>query len=326
MGDGWFRRRALGALVAVAVATVSGTAVAEPPTPGFWSRLGRFFTPAPTERVVLDQRQSAYFDLVVEQDADNLRHLVFLPNHGSQTIIDPANPARPVSAYLKYMFLALPALGRPPERVLFIGLGGGIMPTILRRYFPEAAVDIVELDPVVVELAETYFYFRKDARTRIVLADGRAFLNRPGPRYDLIFLDTYNAEAIPFHLTTSEFYATMGARLAPGGIISVNSAELAKPEFNACEIRTIRAALPSLAVYRCEGNTNYIFLTAAGELPQDAELARRAELLDRQIQPGFALLPLVAQRLVEAEVARLAEAGTLLTDDFAPVHELDGAP
>jgi len=299
---------------------------ADPAAPGFWARLGRLFAPGPAERVVLCHRQSAYFDIVVEQDADNLRHLVFLPNRGSQTIIDPAAPDRPVSAYVKYVFLALPALGRPPERVLFIGLGGGIMPRIFRRYFPEAAVDIVELDPVVVELAETYFSYRRDERTTLYLEDGRAFLNRDGPRYDIIFLDAYNAEAIPFHLTTREFFVTIGGRLAPGGIIAVNSAELSRQEFNAWAVRTIRAALPALAVYRCAGGGNYIFLAAADALPVDAAIVRQAAALDRRVQSGIALAELAAERLSEAEVSRLADAGKLLTDDFAPVHCLDGAP
>jgi spermidine synthase len=295
--------------------------------PGFWRRLGNLFRPQrAAPRVELLRRQSAYFDIVVEQDSDDLRHLVFLPNHGSQTIIDPADPTRPVSTYLQYMFLALPALPQPPARVLFIGLGGGIMPMILRRYFPEAQVDIVELDPAVVEIAESHFCFRRDGRMAIHIADGRPYLSRNETRYDIIVLDAYNAEAIPFHLTTREFYETMGRRLTPGGVIVVNSAELARKDFNACEIRTVAAALPHLAVYRNESGTNYVFLAAADNPLDMKEMSRRATDLDARVDAGFRLAPLVSQRLTQEDLARLTENAMILTDDFAPVDHLDARP
>ncbi len=297
--------------------------------PGFWGRLGRLFSPRPAVpgRVELHRRQSAYFDIVVEQDAADLRHLVFLPNHGSQTIIDPSDPTRPISAYIPYMFLALPALGRPPTRVLFIGLGGGIMPMMLRQRHPELAIDIVELDPAVTEIAEAFFAFRRDPRLTVHHGDGRVFLRRSEIRYDLIFLDAYNAEAIPFHLTTQEFYGLMGRRLAPGGVIAVNSAELLRQDFNACEIRTIRAALPHLAVYRNRPGTNYIFLAATDNPLESEAMASAAVALDRGEGDGpLRLADIVGTRLEEAELSRLTDGAAILTDNFAPVDHLDGQP
>jgi spermidine synthase len=322
----------LAAAVLLTQAAVAQSPTPPPPAadaeaPGFWHRLGDLFRPQRIDpRVELLRRQSTYFDIVVEQDSDDLRHLVFLPNHGSQTIIDPADPTRPVSTYLQYMFLALPALPRPPERVLFIGLGGGIMPMILRKYFPESRMDIVEIDPAVVEIAEAYFFFRRDERMAIHLGDGRAFLNRDETRYDIIVLDAYNADAIPFHLTTKEFYETMGRRLAPGGVIVVNSAELARKDFNACEIRTVAAALPHLAVHRNESATNYVFL-ASVDNPLDMKAMYTSAMdLDARVDAGFRLAPLVDRRLTATELTPLTKDAMILTDDFAPVDHMDAAP
>jgi len=328
------RRPALLPLLALLLPLAAAVQGAEDPggddaRPGFWGRLGRLFTPRPAlpARVELHRRQSAYFDIVVEQDADDLRHLVFLPNHGSQTVIDPAAPTRPVSAYIPYMFLALPALGRPPARALFIGLGGGIMPMMLRQRHPELAIDIVEIDPAVAEIAGTFFAFRPDARMTVQVADGRVFLRRNDALYDLIFLDAYNAEAIPFHLTTREFYGLMGRRLAPGGVIAVNSAELLRKDFNACEIRTIRAALPHFAAYRTAAGANYVFLAAADN-PLDAEaMAVAAAELDRKEGDGpLRLAPVVGTRLGDDELSRLTDGAMILTDDFAPIERLDPRP
>ena len=41
-------------------------------------------------------------------------------------------------------------------------------------------------------------------------------------RYDLIFLDAYQAEGVPSHLLTLEFYAECRARLCPNGLVVAN--------------------------------------------------------------------------------------------------------
>jgi predicted membrane-bound spermidine synthase len=50
------------------------------------------------------------------------------------------------------MFLAVPALlGRPPVRVAILGNAGGTTARALGRFYPQAVVDGVELDPAVTE-------------------------------------------------------------------------------------------------------------------------------------------------------------------------------
>jgi len=59
-----------------------------------------------------------------------------------------------------------------PVSVLLVGLGGGGLPQFLRDFVPDVAVEVVELDPVVMQVAEEWFGFRPDERLTVTLGDG----------------------------------------------------------------------------------------------------------------------------------------------------------
>jgi len=108
------------------------------------------------------------------------------------------------------------------KRVLVVGMGSGSGPKRLLSDFPGVQVDSVELDPVVVQVAKRYFELRDDPRHRIFVQDGRQYVRRADTAYDLIVMDAYFAEGVPFHLVTREFFQQTKAKLAPGGIVAAN--------------------------------------------------------------------------------------------------------
>lgn len=108
------------------------------------------------------------------------------------------------------------------RRVLVVGMGSGSVPKRILSDFPGVLVDSVELDPVVVDVARRYFELRDSPRHRIFVQDGRQYIRRADATYDLIVMDAYYAEGVPFHLVTREFFRQTKARLAPGGIVAAN--------------------------------------------------------------------------------------------------------
>lgn len=108
------------------------------------------------------------------------------------------------------------------KRVLVVGMGSGSVPKRVLADFPGVQVDSVELDPVVVEVAKSYFELRDDPRHRIFVQDGRQYIRRADTAYDLVVMDAYFAEGVPFHLVTREFFRQTKAKLAPGGIVAAN--------------------------------------------------------------------------------------------------------
>jgi spermidine synthase len=326
----FFRHSRRIAVMAALLLPAAGRAGAEPAAapaatrsePGFWEQVGDFFLPHFDHRKILLEKQTPYNLVTVEKDYRDYRHLVFNPNRGSQGIWNPASPDEIVSSYCRVSTLFLTAIKREPRRVLFIGLGAGIVPRFVRERFPLAGIDVVEIDPEIPGIAEGYFGFRPDDRMKMITADGRDFINRTKESYDLIFVDAYTANEIPFQLTTVEFFRRVHAALAPDGLLIANIANLGKKEFIGSEIRTVREVFPELAVFVCGDGTNYLAM-ARSSGPVDADAMQTAATgLKLAAHPELDFREMLETRLSDDDFADLVNHATILKDDFAPVEIL----
>ncbi|XP_020571393.1 methyltransferase-like protein 13 isoform X2 [Phalaenopsis equestris] len=61
-------------------------------------------------------------------------------------------------------------------KVIVVGLGAGLFPTFLHICLPILDIEVVELDPVVLELAKNYFGFKEDAQLKVHIGDGIKFI------------------------------------------------------------------------------------------------------------------------------------------------------
>ena len=110
-----------------------------------------------------------------------------------------------------------------PRRGLVIGLGTGSSAGWLAAVPEIERVDVVELEPAVVRVAEACAPVNHGAldhpKLHLALADGREYLlTRPGP-WDVVFSEPSNPyRAGIASLFTREFYEAVEDRLAPGGI------------------------------------------------------------------------------------------------------------
>ena len=127
-----------------------------------------------------------YLELDVKSDYSHIRvsrrysvrTMVFVRDSGEEALeteVDLRKPHELQFAYLRYMFLSY--VFRPKqEKVLIVGLGGGSMVHFLKRYDPNVQIDAVEIDPVVVGIAEKYFGVRSGGKVNVVTADGLDYL------------------------------------------------------------------------------------------------------------------------------------------------------
>ncbi len=204
-----------------------------------------------------------------------------------------------------------------------IGLGAGSISTYLGRAMPQARIDVVELDPGLVNAAKTYFGLRETEKVRFIESDGRVFLNRHKDTYDLILLDAYREAGVPFHLLTREFYGLVKDRLAPGGAAAFNVNGGTK--LYASTILTLRAVFPSVDVYPevvDQEGAQVIAVATPNRAPDLDTLQNRAAALQEQYKFRYPLTRLVKKRADKANVAQ----GELLTDDFAPVNLYETIP
>jgi len=105
-----------------------------------------------------------------------------------------------------------------------IGGGSYTLPRWLLTKWPRAAVDVSELDPVVVEANHQALGLPRDTPIRSFAADARnAIDDLPADRhYDLLFGDAFRDIAVPFHLTTLEFTRKVAQHQSQQGAYLVN--------------------------------------------------------------------------------------------------------
>jgi spermidine synthase len=219
---------------------------------------------------------------------------------------------------------AVPAvllLGPPIRSMLALGLGSGSVGSYLQRRLPGLAVDYVDIDPAVPEVARRYLRFRPGPLTTVTVADGRRFLSRAGRRWDFIYCDTYIGLSVPFHLTTVEFMDEVKRHLTEGGVFGLNLAAGLSDPFSLAMYRTVRERFAAVYPFRVWGAANILVLArdGPGSLPP-ARLVARGRELDRQ---GWRFDPPLAT-IASGRMAVDIPTGTvpLLSDQFAPVDRL----
>lgn len=233
------------------------------------------------------------FNHVVVQEEGGVRNLIFEPSLAIQSSVRIGHP---LDLRLAYTRAAMVALAAHPSvrRVLVVGLGGGAMPMFLRAVHPGLAIDVVELDPIVIRAAREFMGFREDEHLKVHAGDGRRFIETGTDRYDIIFLDAYGPSDIPVALTTVEFLRAVRARLSADGLIAGN---VWSPRFNElyeAMHQSYREAFGArLCVLDAEGSGNRIFLARADGMPLDWEaIDRRANALTRDKRLPFDLAAL----------------------------------
>ncbi|MBI4278809.1 MAG: fused MFS/spermidine synthase [Armatimonadetes bacterium] len=164
------------------------------------------------------ERDTVYHKITV---VDEGRYRYMKLDNYWQSGLDQDTPLRSVFPYTEYMHAAF-AFKPDARRVLVVGLGGGTLPQQFHAAYPDMQIDVVEIDPAVIETARRFFKMPRSSRVLAVAQDGRLFIRRAQTRYDVIFLDAYLIDTIPFHLATYEFFEEARARLAPGGLVVSN--------------------------------------------------------------------------------------------------------
>ncbi len=170
------------------------------------------------ERVVVDT-QTAYADLTVVDDGD-VRTMYIGGVPQSAIYLDDREGY--VFDYAKYAHLPL-LVQNDTERVLFIGGGGFTLPQRFVELYPNVTVDAVEIDPEVVRVAREHFGLEESPRLTVYVEDGRSFLQQTNHTYDVIVLDAFRADRVPFHLTTTEFMELAASKLDEDGALIANT-------------------------------------------------------------------------------------------------------
>lgn len=109
------------------------------------------------------------------------------------------------------------------EKILVIGGGEGGVVRELAKYDTVEQIDVVEADPLLVEVCRKYFpqmaCSLNDPRVHIYHEDGLRFIRSKSDAYDLIIIDSPNPFGAGEGLFTKEFYGNCFNALHEDGIM-----------------------------------------------------------------------------------------------------------
>jgi len=226
------------------------------------------------------QRQGFYGQVAVVRSG---RYLLL--KHNGKT--DASTGAR--DSRTQVLLGHLPMLFHPnPRRVLAIGLGGGITLRALAHHPEPAEITVVEIDPLVVDVARHQFgiyndHALEDSRVRVVTNDGRNFIDGTNEHYDVISSEPPDIWVAGVSgLFTQEFYRSAAAHLSAGGILCQWAPlyEMEKEDFRVM-LHTLTSVFPNVTFWRIGDD---VVLIASRE-PFQLELS---ELVRRLRSPALA--------------------------------------
>ncbi|MBL6998539.1 MAG: fused MFS/spermidine synthase [Gammaproteobacteria bacterium] len=221
--------------------------------------------------------------------------------------------------FVYYLQLLPYAIHPQGQRALIIGLGAGLMPMWYERQ--GITSDVVDIDPVVLEMARKHFGF--SIRGDIYIEDARYFLSRSTALYDYLILDVFNGDTTPGHLLSVEALKLMRQRLNAQGVLGINLAGSLQTEsfMTASIIHTLRQVFDQVEVYpvfdKDKSHGNLAVIAYQGE-------PRRKQLDKISQQPIHPL----AQQIVKQNLLRQVEpvsirSPIILSDAYNPVDFFD---
>lgn len=199
-------------------------------------------------------------------------------------------------------------------RVLCLGMGVGIAP---RRMAADGVpVDVVEINPAIVPVAQEWFDFDPGA-VRLVIDDARHFLRVTTNRYDNVQLDAFLGDSSPSHLMTREAFEEIHRVLEPGGTLVINSFahfDSGRDFFGMALHRTLGVVFKQVLVHVAPGGN--VFFVASDREPltftPPATWDDVHPACVRELQTALA-------RTFPVDSAK----GLVLTDDYNPVDYYD---
>lgn len=164
------------------------------------------------------EKETLFSHLDVIEYGDNRSLYLDGLRHSSMDLDDPLDL---VIDYTEFFHLGM--LFNPTATdILFVGGGGFTGPKNFLQIYPDTKIDVIEIDSDVIDVAKTYFNLESSPRLQIFNDDARKHLSMFDKKYDLIVLDAYATNYVPYHLMTHEFFQILEERLEPDGVIISN--------------------------------------------------------------------------------------------------------
>lgn len=268
------------------------------------------------------QYESAYYCAYVEPDPDRDDGYALWLDTLRHSYVDLSDPSHLEFEYTAWFGDVITAIApdQEPLTALHIGGAGMTMPRYLRHVHPGSTSTVLELDELLVELAEDELGFTPGSDIQILIGDARSTARQVDVgTYDLVIGDAFGGVAVPWHLATREFTQLLHDTLTPRGVYVMNVLDYGPRDFLRAELATVGDVFDHVAVIaraasfdpsNASAGGNHVVVASDAPLPLEAITDRnRARGRDDAFLHG-------------SELDRFIGDAQVLTDDHAPVDQL----
>ena len=209
------------------------------------------------------------------------------------------------------------------SNALVLGAGAGTITYSLAQELPEATIESIEIEKMLFDISEKYFYGKMPENVTNIARDGRTHVRNSDKIYDFVYIDAFSSlYSIPYHLTTKEFYTELKAKMSDTSMLVTNTiGSLANEKFT---------FFPSIYKTICSiFDTCYVFVGVSHDTDINQNLVIVATKGDYAInlddieikdfnQPELRFIHQNYIEITDEDVSN----GIILTDDYAPVDAM----
>lgn len=247
-----------------------------------------------------------------DKNNDLIRSFTMDSGHESAAYVDENRWTELVFEYTKMYDLMFNS-SKEIKDTLLIGGAGYSYPKHYISKFPDKTMDVVEIDPMVTEIARKYFYLdrlieeyntEETGRLKLITEDGRTYLNRNEKKYDAILNDAFSDTTPAATLTTLEAVKNIKKSLNENGLYLTNiisSLDGENSKFMKAEVKTLKEAFLNVYVIPCVTKDDL-------ETPQN-----------NMVIATDGILEIDKSKLYELKIE---DEDIVLTDNFCPIDSL----
>lgn len=110
------------------------------------------------------------------------------------------------------------------DKILVLGVAGGsVIKTLVDDVKYKGQIIGVEIDPEIIEIANTYFKINEIENLEILIEDAFEFVLRTKDKFDLIIIDVFQDTKMPSFLFEAHFIQKVNSMLNTNGFILFNT-------------------------------------------------------------------------------------------------------
>ncbi len=154
---------------------------------------------------------------VIVTDKERVRYLKF-GNHIKQGAMNLRQPDR---VHLQYQQVMLRVFDSEAySSCLCLGLGAGTIPKYIHQQGLCERMEVVEINPVVIDVARRYFAL--PGEVTVHNCDAMDFVVGTNRQFDLVMVDLFDKSGTPLEFKRLSFYRKLFGLLRRGGMVVIN--------------------------------------------------------------------------------------------------------